>query len=40
MLPLAAMGLMAPVICAAFMALSSLSVVANSLRIKKAKNLL
>lgn len=35
MLPIAALGWMAPVICAAFMALSSLTVVANSMRIQK-----
>lgn len=35
MLPLAAMGFMAPVICAVFMALSSLTVVGNSLRLTK-----
>lgn len=34
MLPLAAFGFMAPVICAVFMALSSLTVVGNSLRLK------
>lgn len=34
MLPLAAMGFMAPVICAVFMALSSLTVVGNSLRLR------
>lgn len=34
MLPLAAMGFMAPVICAVFMTLSSLTVVGNSLRLR------
>lgn len=36
MIPLAAMGYMAPVICAVFMALSSLTVVGNSLLIRKS----
>jgi len=35
MLPIAALGWMVPVICAAFMAASSLTVVANSMRLRK-----